>query len=77
MKNETKRAGITRRMALGTMATVIAAPAILRHTQAYAATPKLKIGHVSPRTGPLAGFGEADDWVISEIRKIFAAGLDQ
>ena len=44
----------------GTMA-VVAAPAILRHTRAYAATPTLKIGHVSPRTGPLAGFAEADD----------------
>jgi branched-chain amino acid transport system substrate-binding protein len=75
MTNETHRAGITRRAALGGMATAIAAPAVLRHTQAYAATPKLRVGHVSPRTGPLAGFGEADDWVLSEIRKIFSAGL--
>lgn len=59
----------------GTMA-VVAAPAILRHTRAYAATPTLKIGHVSPRTGPLAGFAEADDYILSAIAKRFSDGID-
>lgn len=59
----------------GTMA-VVAAPAILRHTRAYAATPTLKIGHVSPRTGPLAGFAEADDYILSAIAKRFGEGID-
>jgi len=31
---------------------------------AQAATKTIKIGFVSPQTGPLAGFGEADKYVI-------------
>ena len=35
----------------------------------------LKIGFVSPRTGPAAGFGEPDGYVLSLARKAFASGL--
>jgi branched-chain amino acid transport system substrate-binding protein len=35
----------------------------------------IKIGYVSPQTGPLAGFGEADNFVISGIRKVVGKGL--
>jgi branched-chain amino acid transport system substrate-binding protein len=35
----------------------------------------LKIGYVSPQTGPLAPFGEADKWVIDQMKAAFAAGL--
>ena len=35
----------------------------------------LKIGFVSPRTGPAAGFGEPDPYVLSLARKAFAGGL--
>jgi branched-chain amino acid transport system substrate-binding protein len=35
----------------------------------------LKIGFVSPRTGPAAGFGEPDAYVLSLARKAFADGL--
>jgi len=35
----------------------------------------LKIGFVSPRSGPLAGFGEADPFVIGLATKKFANGL--
>lgn len=59
----------------GAMAAV-AAPAILTHTRAYAATPTLKIGHVSPRTGPLAGFAEADDYILTAISKRFKEGIE-
>jgi branched-chain amino acid transport system substrate-binding protein len=37
---------------------------------------KLKIGMVTPRTGPLAGFAEADGFVVNQMRKLFADGLD-
>ncbi|MEC8015665.1 MAG: ABC transporter substrate-binding protein, partial [Pseudomonadota bacterium] len=47
-----------------------------KSTRAYAATPTLRIGHVSPRTGPLAGFAEADDYVLKGIEQAFAAGLE-
>jgi branched-chain amino acid transport system substrate-binding protein len=35
----------------------------------------IKIGFVSPRTGPAAGFGEPDPYVISLAQKAFAKGL--
>ena len=35
----------------------------------------IKIGFVSPRTGPAAGFGEPDAYVLSLARKAFANGL--
>ena len=31
--------------------------------------------HVSPRTGPLAGFGEADGFILEQVRGILAKGL--
>lgn len=65
----------TRRRFLTGATTLLAAPAILRGTRAYAQTPTLRIGHVSPRTGPLAGFAEADDFVLSAIAAKFAEGI--
>ena len=44
-------------------------------TRAYAETPTLKLGYVSPKTGPLAGFAEADDYIVEGINKAFAGGL--
>ncbi|GAA4707606.1 ABC transporter substrate-binding protein [Phytohabitans rumicis] len=38
-------------------------------------TSALKIGFVSPRTGPAAGFGEPDGYVLELARKAFAGGL--
>jgi branched-chain amino acid transport system substrate-binding protein len=66
---------ISRRTFLGGAGTALAAPFILRRTRAYAQTPTLKLGYVSPKTGPLAGFAEADDYVLAGIRKAFAGGL--
>ena len=39
------------------------------------ATDTLKIGFVSPRTGPLGGFGEGDPYVLGLARKALANGL--
>ena len=39
------------------------------------ATPSLKIGFVSPRTGSTAGFGEPDGYVLAQARKALAGGL--
>jgi branched-chain amino acid transport system substrate-binding protein len=36
---------------------------------------KLRIGFISPRTGPLAGFGETDGYVLEQARKALANGL--
>lgn len=42
---------------------------------ALAATKKVKIGFVSPKTGPLAPFGEADAFVIGKVREAFKGGI--
>jgi len=67
---------ITRRHFLGGLAATAAAPAILKHTRAYAADPVIRVGHVSPRTGPLAGFAEADDFVLKGIQAAFSGGVE-
>ncbi len=35
----------------------------------------VKIGYVSPQTGPLAPFGEADKWVIDQMKAAFKDGV--
>ena len=52
-------------------AATVFSPAVLR-----AATPIIKIGHVAPVTGPMAGFAEAQPWVLDGIRKYLANGLE-
>lgn len=66
----------TRRSFLSGSAAILAAPAILRSTRAYAANPTLRVGHVSPRTGPLAGFAEADEYILEAINARFAQGIE-
>ncbi|WP_076858323.1 ABC transporter substrate-binding protein [Bradyrhizobium mercantei] len=51
---------------------VLAAPAFTG--RAMAAKP-IRIGFVSPQTGPIAAFGSADDFVVSEIRKVIGGGI--
>jgi len=53
----------------------VAAPAVLRTIPVNAQSKSIKIGHVSPRTGPLAGFGEADGFILDQVRGILAKGL--
>jgi len=71
-----KKPSISRRQFLQGTAAIVAAPAILKYSNAYADNPVIKIGHVSPRTGPLAGFAEADDFVLAAIAKAFAGGVE-
>ncbi len=35
----------------------------------------IKLGYVTPRTGPLAAFGETDGWMVAKMRDFFADGL--
>jgi len=71
-----KDTALNRRLFLAGSSAMLAAPAILRSTRAYAQTPTLKVGHVSPRTGPLAGFAEADTYVLDAISQRFSAGIE-
>lgn len=66
----------SRRRFLRGATAALAAPTLLSATRAYAANPTLRIGHVSPRTGPLAGFAEADDYVLAGVEKAFAGGIE-
>jgi len=38
-------------------------------------TETLKIGYVSPQTGPLASFAAADNYIIGEVRKALSSGI--
>jgi branched-chain amino acid transport system substrate-binding protein len=42
---------------------------------AFAQGRRIKIGYVSPQTGPLAPFGEADNFVLAGIREAVKAGV--
>src|ERR1700732_3343164 len=66
---------ISRRRVIRTGLGAIAVPAVLRVIPAHAQSRVIKIGHVSPKTGPLAGFGEADGFILEHVRGILAGGL--
>jgi branched-chain amino acid transport system substrate-binding protein len=65
----------TRRNLLATGAAALATPYLLTSTRAYAANPVIRVGYVSPATGPLAGFAEADDFIIQGVQEIFSKGI--
>ena len=44
-------------------------------TGAYASSRTIKIGWVAPLTGPLASFGEANKYTVSEMQKLFGKGI--
>jgi branched-chain amino acid transport system substrate-binding protein len=51
----------------------IASPWMFQSSRAASKT--IKIGMVSPQTGPIAAFGEADQWVVAEVKKTLANGI--
>jgi branched-chain amino acid transport system substrate-binding protein len=53
----------------------VAAPAILNVIPVNAQSRVIKIGHVSPRTGPIAPFGEADPYILEQIQKLVEKGI--
>ena len=66
-----------RKLLTTTAATGLTLTATSIFTPALASGAKIKIGYVTPRSGPLAGFAEADDYIINGFNKIAAdRGLD-
>ena len=63
------------RLAGGGAAAVAANGVRPSRAAAQRGTRPLKIGYVSPQTGPLAGFGETDTFVVGGIRKAIGKGL--
>jgi branched-chain amino acid transport system substrate-binding protein len=76
LKNpDTVSKGLSRRDVLvgaGTAGALLASP-----YGSFAADPEnvLKIGFISPRTGPLGGFGQTDGYVLDHARKALANGF--
>ncbi len=70
-------AGVTRRgfiRSTGAGALAFVGPLSLS-TRAFAADATIKVGFVSPVTGPLAGFGETDPYILTLVRKALAPGV--
>ena len=65
----------TRRRVLGASAAALAAP-VIAPRRAWAAGNEIRVGWVSPTTGPVAGFGQADDFVLSGLQATLDAGVD-
>ena len=74
-RNDMFRTSLNRRTLVQAGLGAIAAPAILNVIPVNAQSRVIKIGHVSPKTGPLAGFGEADPFILDQVKTILAKGL--
>lgn len=72
MTNE-KKSGLTRRELMA--ATAATGVALALGTRPAFAADSLKIGFISPRTGPLGGFGETDGYVLDLARKALEKGF--
>ncbi len=73
------RAALTRRTFIkstgyGAGALAVTGPLGLA-SPAIAADATIKVGFVSPLTGPLAGFGETDPYILTLVRKALAPGV--
>src|SRR5690242_3889053 len=69
----TRREITSRAIAIASGAALASAVPALWRTANAADT--LKVGFISPRSGPLAGFGEGDPYVIGLVRKTLAKGF--
>lgn len=71
---EQSKDGLTRRKFLAASAATGLALSLSSRT-AMAADGALKVGFISPRTGPLGGFGEGDGYILDLARKALVGGL--
>jgi branched-chain amino acid transport system substrate-binding protein len=77
MSDTTSRHGLTRRRfveATAATGAVLAAEAVF--SPAVHAAKTLKLGYVSPQTGPLAAFAEADNFTISNFVQAVKGGVE-
>jgi branched-chain amino acid transport system substrate-binding protein len=65
----------TRRRMLGASAAALAAPAILPR-RAWAQGAEIRLGWVSPTTGPIAAFGSADDYILAGVEAAIGEGIE-
>ncbi|MGO8918285.1 MAG: ABC transporter substrate-binding protein [Stellaceae bacterium] len=69
----TRQAPVTRRRVMQAGGAVAATAAL--GFPAIAQAKSFKLGYVSPQTGPLAPFGEADSFVLASVRETFRSGV--
>ena len=65
----------SRRRVLGTGAAALAAP-VIAPRRAWAQGNEIRVGWVSPTTGPIAAFGAADDFVLGQLEAKLAKGVE-
>ena len=65
------RRGVLRGMGAGLAASVLGAPAVLRAQTAG----KIRMGYITPETGPLGLFGETDGYTVQKIREAMGGRL--
>jgi len=65
---------IGRRKVLGGLAAAGLAAALPSITRAQS-NRRIKVGYVSPQTGPLAAFGETDAFTLGQVRQALAGGI--
>lgn len=75
MKTTLSKAILSRRTFVGTAAAAGILTLAGRAAIAQEAAP-IRVGFVSPRTGPLAGFGKTDGYVLDQARNALAGGLE-
>ncbi|MFL5012426.1 ABC transporter substrate-binding protein [Rhizobium sp.] len=74
-RNGINAAPLSRRSFIASAVAGSAALALSGRTAFAASGDTLKVGFISPRTGPLGGFGETDGYVLELARKALADGL--
>ncbi|UWR46808.1 twin-arginine translocation signal domain-containing protein [Phaeobacter inhibens] len=70
----TKLTSFSRRSFLA--GTAAATGALAMPPIATAASKKVRIGFISPLSGPRASFGTSDQWMVDSIRKQLEGGLN-
>jgi branched-chain amino acid transport system substrate-binding protein len=73
LEERVDRAKLLRRAGAATLALGLAP--YVATTRAYASARTIKIGWVAPLTGPLASFGEANRYTVSQMQKLFSKGI--
>ncbi len=73
MPNLLQGAPVTRRLVLGATS-VLALAAMAPGVLAQETT--IKIGYVTPQSGPLAAFAEADDFVVSQVNELLGGTIE-
>src|SRR5262245_39940969 len=66
---------LNRRAAVTAGIVGLRAPDVLRVIPASTQSRAIVMGHVSQRTGPRAGFGEADSFILDQVRALTSKGL--